>query len=89
MARNNFIGPLAITSRRRAVTTTLIYGLSLTVRLTSATGEQTEIPSPAALSPNPMTSIMINQGARTFSGDWPPQPDAFVSRLRVFDRCRK
>jgi hypothetical protein len=56
---------LAVAPRRRAVATALVYGLSLTVRFTSSTGE--EAPAQATQSTNPMTSIMINNG-------WPPKP---------------
>src|SRR5207248_10079853 len=37
--------PLAITSRRRVVASAVIYGLSLAVRFTSATGEEVEVPA--------------------------------------------
>jgi hypothetical protein len=52
---------LAIAPRRRAVGTALVYGLSLTVRFTSPTGE--EAPVQAAQGANPMTSIMVNNGS--------------------------
>jgi hypothetical protein len=52
---------LAIAPRRRAVGTALVYGLSLTVRFTSPTGEET--PPPATHGTNLMTSIMINNGS--------------------------
>ncbi|PDT90400.1 hypothetical protein CO669_09435 [Bradyrhizobium sp. Y36] len=54
---------LAIAPRRKAVTTALLYGLSLTVRFTQPTAEE----APAAQSVNPATSILINQG-------WPRKP---------------
>ncbi|MBR1121152.1 hypothetical protein JQ628_06475 [Bradyrhizobium lablabi] len=52
---------LAIAPRRRAVGTALVYGLSLTVRFTSPTGEET--PIQATHGANPLTSIMINNGS--------------------------
>jgi hypothetical protein len=67
MAWKNFVGPLAITSRRRVIASALMYGLSLTVRFTSAAGDETEIPAQAAQSNNPMTSIMI------LHKEWPPK----------------
>jgi hypothetical protein len=73
MARKNFIGPNAITSRRRVIASALMYGLSLTVRFTSPTGEETENPAQAAQSISPMLSIMIKDGV-PISGDWPPKP---------------
>ena len=68
MAWKNFVGPHAITSRRRVVASALMYGLSLTVRFTSATGEEMEIPAQAAQSTSPMISIMIKDGVQIFQG---------------------
>jgi hypothetical protein len=45
-----------------------MYGLSLTVRFTSPTGEETENPAQAAQAASPMLSIMIKDGA------WRPKP---------------
>lgn len=56
---------LAIAPRRKAVTTALLYGLSLTVRFTQPTAEEAQVQ--AAQSVNPATSILINQG-------WPRKP---------------
>jgi hypothetical protein len=70
MAWKNFVGPLAIAPRRRVVATALMYGLSLTVRFTSAAGEEAEFPAQAAQNVNPMTSIMMNSGAQILHKDW-------------------
>jgi hypothetical protein len=67
----NFVSSLATAQRRRVVATALVYGLSLAVRFTSATGEQTEIPPQAVQRSNLMTSIMINDGGQLFYKDWP------------------
>jgi hypothetical protein len=67
----NFVSSLAIASRRKAVATALVYGLSLAVRFTSATGEQTEIPPQAVQRSNLITSIIINDGGQLFYKDWP------------------
>ena len=83
MAWKNFIGPHAITSRRRVVASALMYGLSLTVRFTSATGEETENQAQAAQSTSPMLSIMIKDGV-PISRDWPPKPAHSI----VFQRGR-
>ena len=81
MTWKKFVIPLA--PRRRAVATAFIYGLSLAVRFTSAAGEEAEIPAPAAQGFNPMTSIMINDGAQLFrkpalpialNRGWPLEP---------------
>ena len=44
-------------SRRRFVATTLVYGLSLSVRFTSATGEEVEIPAKSLQRSRPMVWI--------------------------------
>lgn len=72
MAWKNFIGPHAITSRRRVVASALMYGLSLTIRFTSATGDETENPAQAVQSNHPMGSIMMNDGGQIFK-NWPPK----------------
>jgi len=66
MAWKHFTGPRAITSRRRVVASAVMYGLSLTVRFTSATGDETEISSQAVQSANPISII--------FYKDWPTKP---------------
>jgi hypothetical protein len=73
----------AIVPRRRVVATALVYGLSLSVRFTSATGEEVEIPSPTT------TSIMTRAGAPIFHDDWPLRPSesiAFQLRRPVVSR---
>jgi hypothetical protein len=72
----------AIAPRRRMVATALVYGLSMAVRFTSAAGEETEVPPPAAQGIYPMTSITINDGGRTFYRDWPrPAQPAFLPEV--------
>ena len=83
MAWKNLIGPYAITSRRRVVASALMYGLSLTVRFTSATGEETENPAQAAQTTSPMLSIMIKDGVPV-SKHWLPKPAHAI----VFQRGR-
>ncbi|WP_298244051.1 hypothetical protein [uncultured Bradyrhizobium sp.] len=63
---------LAIAPRRKAVSTALIYGLSLTVRFTSPTAE--EAPVQVTQGANPTTSILINR-------DWPRKPSMPVAML--------
>jgi hypothetical protein len=50
MTKKNFVSLTAVAPRRRFIGIALVYGLSLSVRFTSATGEQVEIPSQAMLS---------------------------------------
>ena len=61
----NLVGFPAIAPRRRLVATAIVYGLSLAVRFTSATGEEIEIPPRAVQS--------LNDGAKLFN-DWPLKP---------------
>ncbi|SEM57627.1 hypothetical protein [Bradyrhizobium sp. OK095] len=56
---------LAIAPRRKAVSTAIVYGLSLTVRFTSPTAE--EAPAQIGQSANAATSILI-------SHDWLRKP---------------
>ena len=71
MTWKNFVSPLAISARRKVVASAVVYGLSLAVRFTSATGEETEIPPQAFQRSNLMTSIMMNDGGQLFHKDWP------------------
>jgi hypothetical protein len=73
MTWKNIVGPHAITSRRRVVASALMYGLSLTVRFTSPTGEETGNPPQAAQSIGPMLSVLLKDGIPA-SKYWPPNP---------------
>lgn len=73
MTWKNLVGPYAITSRRRVVASAIMYGLSLTVRFTSATGEEPENPAQTAQDINPMLSILMKDGV-PITGDWPVKP---------------
>ena len=96
MIWKNVVSLIAITSRRRAVATAIVYGLSLAVRFTSATGEEMEIPAQSVQRTNPvMSSIMTKDGAQLPYADWVPnaaQPIIFRHRgpLRVssMSSCR-
>jgi len=71
MISNNFVSRLAITSRRKALSTALVYGLSLSVRFTSAAGEEVEVPthSPQRAA-QPMISIMTGNDAQLPYQNW-------------------
>ena len=93
MAWKNLIGPCAITSRRRVVASALLYGLSLSVRFTSAAGEEVEIPAQSVQRTNPVISIMARNGAAQLPyQDWSPrsaQPIAFRQGSPLSSRsCR-
>ena len=63
MIWNSFVKRFAITSRRKGLATAVVYGLSLAVRFTSATGEEVEIPPQSAQRVHPIISIMTGNGA--------------------------
>ncbi|MGY8661380.1 hypothetical protein Q3C01_03290 [Bradyrhizobium sp. UFLA05-109] len=80
MTWKTHVALLAIAPRRRAIATALVYGLSLAVRFTSATGEQVEIPAQSVQMTNPLMSIMTGGGARLPYADRDPntaQPISF------------
>jgi hypothetical protein len=70
MILKNFVSLLAIAPRRRVVATTFVYGLSLAVRFTSATGEEVEIPAQSVQRTNPVMSIMTRDHAQLPYADW-------------------
>jgi hypothetical protein len=80
MIWKNFVNPLSITSRRRVVASTVMYGLSLAVRFTSAAGEEVEIPVRSVQRTHSVISIMTGDGALLPYQDWgsnSAQPIAF------------
>jgi hypothetical protein len=64
------LGPLVITSRRRAATSAVVYGLSLAVRFTSAAGEEIEVPAQVAERSHAMLSIMMNESSQITQKSW-------------------
>jgi hypothetical protein len=80
MIWKNFVNRLVITSRRRGLTTAVVYGLSLAVRFTSATGEEVEIPAQSVQRTRPAVSIMTGGAPQLPYYDWGPnavQPIVF------------
>lgn len=77
MTWKNFVTRRLIGSRRRSLATATLYGLSLAVRFTSATGEEVEIP-PSSMHPtHPLVSIMTRNEAGLPNQGWAsmePQP---------------
>jgi hypothetical protein len=85
MIWKNFVTLSAIMPRRR-VATAIVYGLSLAVRFTSATGEQVEIPLQSVQRTDPAASIMARNDAGLSYGVWSPdaaQPLFFRYRRTV------
>ena len=70
MIGKNFASRLAIALPRRSLATAVVYGLSLAVRLTSATGEEAEIPPLSAQQAHPLISIVTRDSARLPYQDW-------------------
>jgi hypothetical protein len=64
MIGTDFVNRLAITTRRKAFTTAVVYGLSLAVRFTSAAGEEVELPAQSAQRIHPVFSIMTSGSAQ-------------------------
>ena len=71
-----------IAPRRRFAATAIIYGLSLAVRFTSATGEQVEIAAQSMQTTNPLMSVITRANAPLPYADWGPNTarPAFISR---------
>jgi hypothetical protein len=72
MIGKSFVIRLATGWSRRGLMTAIVYGLSLSVRFTSATGEEVEIPLSAERA-HPLISIMIRDGSRLPYQDWSPK----------------
>jgi hypothetical protein len=70
MIWTHFVNNIAIGPRKRVIATALVYGLSLAVRFTSATGEEVEIPPQSLQRTNPAISIMTNDDAPLPYADW-------------------
>jgi hypothetical protein len=70
MTWRNFVNRLAITSRRRGPATAIVYGLSLAVRFTSATGEEVEVAPQSMQRAHPVMSIMPRGVAQLPYQDW-------------------
>jgi len=88
MIWKNLVSPLAIAPRRRVVSSAIVYGLSLAIRFTSATGEEVEIPAQTLQRINPAMFITSKDGAPLPYADWgrdAAQPISFRYRwpLRV------
>jgi hypothetical protein len=77
------LGQPAIALRSRIVATTFIYALSVTVRFTTATGNEARIAAHAVHRSHPMVFLMTGDGLPIFCGDRRPKfalPAAFPSR---------
>jgi len=66
MTSTTFRSLVAIPPRRRLAANAIVYGLSLAIRFTSATGEVVEIPAQSLQG----ASIMTNNGSPLPYADW-------------------
>ena len=73
MIWNTFIDRFAVTSRRRGLAAATIYGLSLAVRFTSATGEEVEIPPQSMQRTHPLISNMTRDRTALPYQEWAPR----------------
>jgi hypothetical protein len=80
MLTKTFVSLLAIAPRRKLVASAIIYGLSMAVRFTSATGEQVEIPAQSSQGTYPVMSLLVRDRAELPYAEWSangPQPTFF------------
>jgi hypothetical protein len=70
MIWKSLIKARAILPRRRFVATALVYGLSLSVRFTSVTGEEVQIPAESLQRAIPVMSITTGAIPRLSYDDW-------------------
>ena len=69
MTWKTFDNRFAITLRRRGLATAVVYGLSLSVRFTSAAGEEVEIAVPPVQNTRSQTSIISGRAQLPYQ-DW-------------------
>ncbi len=73
MAWNVPLNQLANTSRRKVLATSVMSAISLTVRSSTATGEESNRSKSPAQWTDPMTSVTTKDGVRIFYKDWGPK----------------
>jgi hypothetical protein len=85
MIWKNFVSQPAIASRSRVIATTFMYALSVTVRFTTATGNETKIPAQSVHRTNPLIFIMTGDGLPIYckgQGPKSAQPTVFPRGFR-------
>ena len=73
MAWNVPLNRLANTSRRKVLATSVMSAISLSVRSSTATGEESNRSKSAAQWTDPMASVTTKDGVRIFYKDWGPK----------------
>ena len=81
MIWSNFVNRQEITLRRRGLATAVVYGLSLAVRFTSATGDEVELPAQSVQRTKPVMSIMTAASPRLPYENWAPNAQPIIFRL--------
>ncbi|MFB6460726.1 hypothetical protein [Bradyrhizobium tunisiense] len=77
MTWKDFISRRVIASRHRSLATATLYGLSLAVRFTSATGEEVELPAHDVHAMHPLVFIMNRDDSGLPYQDWGLRPVVF------------
>ena len=70
MTSKTFVSLFSIAPRRRLIASTIVYGLSLAVRFTSATGEEVEIPPQSLQRMTPAVAIMAKDDTQLPYVNW-------------------
>ena len=70
MVWKNFVSALQSYRDGELLATAIVYGLSLAVRFTSATGEEMEIPAQSVQRTHPVMSIMTEVAPSSRTPDW-------------------
>jgi non-heme chloroperoxidase len=73
MASKVPINQLANASRRKVLATSVMSAISLTVRSSTATGDESNRPKSSAQWSDPMTSVTTKDGVQIFYKDWGPK----------------
>lgn len=74
MIGKGFVYRLATTSSRKGLATAVVYGLTLTVRFTSAAGEEADIPPQSVQHAHPVISVVTGDSSRLPYQDWGRKP---------------
>ncbi|MBR0961643.1 hypothetical protein JQ566_30345 [Bradyrhizobium japonicum] len=74
MIAKDFTRRLATISSRKGLATAVVYGLTLTVRFTSAAGEEADIPLQSVQRAHPVISVVTGDSSGLPYQDWGRKP---------------